>query len=334
MTHQYIERHTKTVLDEKLFGDRIIRFLYSRTREYAPSLIRTLTGPATSSLMGYLNFDLPLAGHLLGNQRFLRRCGVDLNECVALPSAFKTPRDIFERQIRYWECRPMDDSRTAIYSPCDGRAMVGTMKAGAQFYLKDKLFSFDEMLGAQGGPWHAAFTGGDFAIFRLTPDKYHFNHTPVSGTVVDHYTVPGAYHSCNPSAIVEVVTPLSKNKRIVTIIDTNVEGGTGIGLVCMIEIVALMIGAVEQQYANEAYENPQPVEKGLRVKAGQPKSLYRPGSSTTVLFFQPNKIVFANDLLENQQRADVNSRLSTGLGHPLVETDVQVRSTIATPQNP
>ncbi len=332
MTHQYIERSTQAVLDEKLFGDRIIRFLYSRAREYAPALIKTLTGPATSSLMGYLNFDLPLAGHLLGNQRFLRRCGVDLNECVAPATAFKTPRDIFERQIRYWECRPMDTTQTAIYSPCDARVTLGSMQSDAQFYIKDKFFTFDEMLGQGGAQWNSTFSEGDFAIFRLTPDKYHFNHTPVSGTVVDHYTVAGAYHSCNPTAMVEVVTPLSKNKRIVTIFDTDVDGGSGIGHVCMIEIVALMIGAVEQQYADEAYDNPQPVAKGLQVKAGQPKSLYRPGSSTTVLFFEPDRIAFAADLLENQQRADVNSRFSTGLGHPLVETDVQVRSTIAFPK--
>jgi hypothetical protein len=32
-------------------------------------------------------------------------------------------------------------------------------------------------------PWLPAFDRGDFAIFRLTPDKYHYNHVPVSGEV-------------------------------------------------------------------------------------------------------------------------------------------------------
>jgi phosphatidylserine decarboxylase len=43
-----------------------------------------------------------------------------------------------------------------------------------------------------------------------------------------------------------MVRPYSKNKRVVTIIDTDVEGGTGIGLVAMIEVVALMIGDIVQ----------------------------------------------------------------------------------------
>ena len=94
--------------------------------------------------------------------------------------------------------------------------------------------------------WLRAFRKADFAILRLTPDKYHYNHTPVAGRVVKIYPISGEYHSCNPAAVVTVVTPYSKNKRVVTIIDTDVPGGTGVGLVAMIEIVALMIGDIVQ----------------------------------------------------------------------------------------
>ena len=128
--------------------------------------------------------------------------------------------------------------------------------------------------------------GGDFAVFRLTPDKYHYNHTPVAGIVADIYEIAGGYHSCNPGAVVEIVTPYSKNKRVVTIIDTDVPDGTGVGLVAMVEVVALMIGEIVQCYSTERYDNPQPVTKGMFLAKGRPKSLYRPGSSTDVLIFQ------------------------------------------------
>ena len=329
MIHQYIDRTTQAVLDEKLFGDRIVRFLYSRVREYAPSFIKALSSATTSSIMGYLNFDAPLAGHLLGNKRFLKQCGLNLEECVDDAASFKTPRDIFERKIKYWACRPMDGMAN-IYSPCDARITIGSMQKDALFYLKDKFFAFEELLGPEKTDWKQAFGRGDFAIFRLTPDKYHYNHAPVNGEVVDFYVVDGAYHSCNPSAIVAMATPLSKNKRVVTIIDTDVPGGTGIGYVAMIEVVALMIGAIEQRYAVWGYDQPQDMSVGLMLSAGQPKSLYRPGSSTTILFFQPDKIVFNEDLLLNQMRLDANSRFTLGLGQTLVETDINVRSTIAT----
>jgi phosphatidylserine decarboxylase len=63
---------------------------------------------------------------------------------------------------------------------------------------------------------------------------------------------------------------------------------------------------------------------------GSPKSLYRPGSSTDILLFQANRVEFSADLRSNTHRGDVSSRFSAGLGRPLVETDLKVRSTIAT----
>jgi len=117
-------------------------------------------------------------------------------------------------------------------------------------------------------------------------------------------------------------------RRVVTIIDTDVAGGTHVGMVAMIEIVALMIGEIEQRYSAHRYQDPMPVVPGLFMERGQPKSLFRPGSSTTVLIFEPGRVRFALDLLCNQRRADAQSRYSIALGAPAVETDVQVRSAL------
>ncbi len=97
----------------------------------------------------------------------------------------------------------------------------------------------------------------------------------------------------------------------------------------MIEIVALMIGDVRQAYSETKYDNPQQVTVGMFLKKGAPKSLYRPGSSTDVLIFEPQKVAFANDLLENSKRQDVISRFTDEQGRRHVETDINVRSTIA-----
>ena len=92
------------------------------------------------------------------------------------------------------------------------------------------------------------------------------------------------YHSCNPSATVALVSPYSKNKRVVTVIDTDVPGGTGAGLVAMIEVVALMIGKVVQQYSEQWYDDPRPVARGMFLRKGCPKSLYRPGAGAGISF--------------------------------------------------
>jgi phosphatidylserine decarboxylase len=195
-------------------------------------------------------------------------------------------------------------------------------------FLKGKFFEFEELVGPDKAEWLSAFRDGDVAIFRLTPDKYHYNHAPVGGTVLDIYEVSGDHHSCNPGPVAAIAVPYSKNRRVVTILDTDVPGGTSAGLVAMVEVVALMIGEITQCYSEARYERPAAVTPGMFLRKGQPKSLYRPGSSTDVLLFQEGRVAFCEDLLRNRTRPDVQSRFSQGFGRPLVETDVRVRSTI------
>lgn len=236
--------------------------------------------------------------------------------------------EVFERKIHYWGTRSMDQRQDYVVSPADSRILIGSLTDTSALFIKDKFFDLKELLG-RGRNYHDIFIDGDFAVFRLTPDKYHYNHTPVSGRVVDVYHVDGQYHSCNPAAQIAMASLYSKNRRIVTIIDTDVEGGTGIGFVAMVEIVALMIGDIVQCYSRERYDNPVDLRPGMFIEKGCPKSLFRPGSSTDVLLFEQGRIQFSEDILSNSRRNDVRSRFTSGFGRPLVETDLMVRSTIA-----
>jgi phosphatidylserine decarboxylase len=289
---------------------------------------RLLGSQQLSGLLAWLNYDFPLGARVSGMRRFLRNCGVDLNECVQTAEHFNSARKVFERQIRYWQCRPMDRASRSVVCPADSRVLVGSFRDTCGLFLKGKFFDYEELLGADKAQWLEAFRDGNFVICRLTPEKYHYNHTPVAGVVVDFYENMGTYHSCNPGSVVTVATPYSKNKRVVTVLNTDVAGGTDVGLVAMIEVVALMIGDVVQCYSEMEYSNPQTVEAGMYLRKGCPKSLYRPGSSTTLLLFQQGRVEFAEDLIRNMHRTDIESRFSQGFGRPLVETDVKVRSTI------
>lgn len=327
--HQYVARDSGALCDEPLFGDRLVSLMYDKVRENAPGLFRLLTSERVTDILGYVNYDLPFGSLGSASDKFLRQLKVDLTECLLPAAQLDTPRKVFERQIRYWDCRPMPDDVEAVVSPADARVLVGSCRETSTLFIKDKFFSFDELLGDERRPWLNAMRDGDFALFRLTPDKYHYNHCPVSGEVADIYEIDGAFNSCNPGAIVTVATPYSKNRRVVTVINTDVKGGTGVGLVAMIEVVALMIGDIVQCYSEERYEAPKPVERGMFLTKGQPKSLYRPGSSTDILVFQRGRVEFAADLVSNQARTDAASRFSRGFGEPLVETDIRVRALLA-----
>jgi phosphatidylserine decarboxylase len=329
--HQYIERATSRTMSETFCGDPIVSFLYSHVREDAGWLYKAITSARLTDLLGTLRFDIRPANPLRMRRRYARDLGIDFTECAATPESLDTARKVFERQIRYWDCRPMESDSSTIVSPADARLVVGSFDRGSSLFLKDKFFDIEEILGRDRPIWRQAFLGGSYAVLRLTPDRYHYTHVPVTGVVRDIYEIDGVFQSCHPAVLVAQATPHSKNRRTVTIVQTDVPTGTQVGLVAMIEVVALMIGDVVQCYSRERYDNPLQMRAGMHVERGAPKSLFRPGSSTVVLLFEPGRIRFCEDIVTNLRRNDVRSRYSTAWNRPLVETNVRVRSTIARP---
>ena len=329
--HQYIHRETSQLRTERIYADGIIHFLYSRAREDSSVLFQALTSRRMSSFLGFLNFDLPLVPRIAGLKNFVKKMRIDLSECLDSPESMDTFRKVFERKIRYWETRPMPEEERIIVSPSDSKVLLGSFRESSALFIKEKFFQFEELLGEDKPAWLQAFRDGDFAIFRLTPEKYHYNHTPVSGRVAEVYEISGIYHSCNPGAVICVPHPYSKNRRVVTVFQTDMVGGTGAGLVAMIEVAALMIGDIVQASSEERYDNPRPLSRGMFVRRGQPKSLFRPGSSTVILIFQRGRVDFCLDLIANRHCSSARNRFFTDLKFPLVETEVKVRSPIARP---
>ena len=197
--HQYIERDSGQVRTETLFGDQLIKTIYAPVREHANWLFKALTGARASQALGLLNFDRSLGTRISGNRTFLDACGIDFAECLDPPETLDTARKVFERKIRYWQCRPMPADHSAIVSPADARLLIGSFSETSQLFIKEKFFSFEELLGEDKATWLAAFNAGDFAVLRLTADKYHYNHVPVSGRVDRHLRRRGALPFMQPA---------------------------------------------------------------------------------------------------------------------------------------
>ena len=179
--HQYIDRATGNVVREHLLGNSVVTALYSPALEKAPLLTRLASSRYVSRVLGYLNYDNVLSSRATGMLKFLRDSGIQLSEFVGNLSEYDTARKIFERQIRYWNCRPMPTNPRAVVCPADSRALIGSMEESSGLYLKQKFFSFPELLG-DGSPWQRSFEGGDYAVFRLTPEKYHYTHSSHLGS--------------------------------------------------------------------------------------------------------------------------------------------------------
>jgi phosphatidylserine decarboxylase len=326
--HQFVDRKTGDIRRERLAADRLVHFVYSGIRENMPAVFRAFTSARGSRVLGVLNYDTVLGSRFTSARDRIRSWGVDETECLDDPDTLDTPRKLFCRRIRYWDRRPMPKDERTVVSPSDAKALVGSFRETSALFVKGKFFDLAELLSEDRPQWRPVFEGGDWALFRLTPDLYHYNHAPAAGRVLDVYGLAGGFHSCNPGAVVELVTPYSKNRRVVTIIDTDTEHGTNVGRVAMIEVAALMVGGIESRYSPAAYDDPQPVRPEMFLEKGQPVSLFQPGASTVVLLFEPGRIEFDADLVRNQTRAGAVSRFSMGFGRPLVETLVDVRSGI------
>jgi len=327
--HHYIDRRSGTVQSERLFRDNLVNFIYSGVRENSGFCFNLITSGRASALLSYLNFDFTFNQNGRKVERFIHELNINMSECLLPPESFKTAKEVFQRQIRYWECRPMlslPSDSTIVVSPSDSKVLVGALSPDKPLFIKEKFFQYRELL--EKDEWLKVFDRGDFAIFRLTPDEYHYNHTPVSGEISDFYQISGQYHSCNPGAVVREVTPYSRNDRVVTIINTDVDGGTHVGMVAMVEVTAMMIGIVEQCYSNHLYDLPRLMNPGMYVQKGQPKSLFRPGSSTVILLFEAGRVRFSKDIVSNMARSDASSRFTIGFGTALVETSVRVREEI------
>ncbi len=335
--HQFLMRRDGSAVTEVFAGDRSVKWLYSSVRESAPALYRWLTHSRQfNQWLANINFDLPLVSASSSIHDFCEKSDIDLSDAVGMPIAGSAAswRDVFGRKIEFWRSRPMSNNQFEVVCPSDSRVLLSPTCNGAtvndcsnRIEVKNKLFSNQELVGKEKA-WASNFAQAQWAIFRLTPEKYHFNHVPVSGVVLDVYSLDGAYHSCNPLVASHEIRPTSRNARLITIVDTEVAWGSQVGIVAIVEVVALLIGRIEQCYSAHCYESPQALEPGMHVYRGNVKSRFDPGSSTVVLLFEPNRIQFSADLVANQARIDIPSRFTKVYGTPMVETDVRVRSAL------
>ena len=89
-----------------------------------------------------------------------------------------------------------------------------------------------------------------------------------------------------------------------------------------------MIGDIVQCYSECEYNSPSTLRHGMFLKKGQPKSLFRPGSSVDILIFEKGRIEFDSDLIENSMKSGIKTRFMNSFTRPVVETEIKVRSSI------
>lgn len=337
VAHQYVERIRGTASNETLLADQVINFLYHPSREEPGYLLNALASGIVTDALAHWQFDRRLRDPRGCIEYAAHRMMIRESETVNGFAAMRTMRDLFERQIRYWDVRPLPDDTGAILSPADGKLLPFTAFEREMLPVKSKFIRIDDLLGI-ANPWTHRFARAlnpnshleplAGVVVRLTPDVYHYTHAPVSGRVVTQQFIEGRFHSCNPTALIRFTGSYAMNRRVVTVYDTDVECGSNVGLVVQVDVAAMMIGQIEPRYSKHRYEIPRRLQVGDFVERGAPVSMFRPGSSTSIVLWEGTRAALSSELLANASRSDLRSRFSDWLGKPWVETQVAVRQAI------
>ena len=164
----------------------------------------------------------------------------------------------------------------------------------AKFWLKGQPYSVADML--QNDPFTPQFIHGTIYQAFLSALSYHRWHSPVSGTIVRAYNVPGTYYSANyfegfpnPDAGPDAVAPNNSQAyitqvaaRAVIFIDADERD---IGLLGFVAVGMC-----------ECSSNEITVAEGQHVNAGEQIGTFHFGGSTHCLLFRKGvEVVFARE---------------------------------------
>lgn len=162
--------------------------------------------------------------------------------------------------------------------------MFNRVEHATKIWIKGREFSIKRLLGdAYPEDVSRYENGGALGIFRLAPQDYHRFHIPVDGILGKPKTIAGEYYTVNPMAIRSALDVYGENVRVLVPIDSN-----EFGRVMVICVGAMMVGSTVI-LRNE----------GEVVKRGEELGYFKFGGSTIVMLFEPGKMVWDSDLVEN-----------------------------------
>lgn len=289
---RYRDRRTGEICVERIPAEGALRWFYQ-----APvgRLCRSLVfGPvAFSRLVGWWQ-NSPWSRHQI--RSFVERFGIDPEEAEFPLDQYPTFNAFFSRRLKSG-ARPFVRTPELLCSPADGKALVFPyLDEELRFPIKGVAVSLEALLASAEEV--RPYLGGAALVIRLAPPDYHRFHFPDDGRAGPARLIPGRCHSVHPLALAEVPTLLSRNRRMVTRIET-----AHFGPIAFVEIGAFAVASIVQTYA------PGPVCRG------QEKGYFQFGGSTLLLLFAPQAVCFDEDLVRDSAAGlEVQIRAGTRVG--------------------
>lgn len=275
----FFNRLTQRIETEAVYGGGFLRFTYENPLGALP--LHALVKRAAFSNWYGSRMDAPASRAKIAP--FLATYDVDTSEFADPPDSYRTFNEFFYRKLRP-QARPIAPGENVITFPADGRHLVlPDVAACTDFFIKGTRFDLPALL--RDADLAARFAHGSMLISRLCPVDYHRFHFPCAGTPGPSRLINGPLYSVSPIALRQRASIHWENKREITLLRTP-----ALGDVLLLEVGATCVGSIIQTYTPGS-----PIEKGAE------KGYFRFGGSCFITIFEPGKIQFSADLIENSK---------------------------------
>ncbi|KAF5025237.1 hypothetical protein F66182_2703 [Fusarium sp. NRRL 66182] len=277
-----------------------IRLLYKglKSRDMENKRIRKLL--KNLSIKQGKKFDDPASKDEI--EKFIAFHGLDMSEVLLPLEEFNNFNEFFYRALKPG-ARPCSapDNPHIIVSPADCRSVVfNSISTATKIWVKGREFNMKRLLGDAYPEDVSRFEGGALGIFRLAPQDYHRFHIPVDGVMGKPKTIEGEYYTVNPMAIRSALDVYGENVRVLVPIDSEAHGR-----VMVICVGAMMVGSTVITR-----------KEGDIVHRADELGYFKFGGSTILLLFEPGRMVFDDDLVDNASGAlETLVRVGMSVGH-------------------
>lgn len=276
----YYDRYQKKDCVEQVYGERYLRWVY----ETSPGAVALHTLIKRGCFSRWYGWRMDRKASRAKIAPFIEQYGLDPAEFARQPDEFENFNAFFARALKP-DARPINQDSSAVVFPADGRHLcVPDLSRCDGLFVKGQMFDLNTLLGDA----HLAddYSSGSLLLSRLCPVDYHRFHFPVSGCIGSARLINGPLYSVNPIALWQDIHILATNRRTISVLDT-----VSVGRVLLIEVGATCVGSIHQT-----------VGDGATVSKGDEKGYFRFGGSSTITIFEPGRIQFDDDLLEQSAR--------------------------------
>ena len=289
----YYDRYRNETCVEKVYGDKALRWTYGT----AAGRIALNVAVKRTLFSHWYGWRMDRSATQKKIAPFIKEYELDESEFVNSVDEFANFNEFFFRKLKP-ESRPIDQDSTSVVFPADGRHLcVPDLSQCEGLFVKGEMFDLLTLL--QDKALAAQYAAGSLLLSRLCPVDYHRFHFPAAGVPGSTRLINGPLYSVNPIALCQNIHILATNKRCVTVLETE-----SLGNVLVMEIGATCVGSICQTY-----------QSGIAVKKGDEKGYFRFGGSSTITVFEPGRIQFDQDLVENsKQHRELYARIGDHMG--------------------